>query len=158
MHSVSHRISTVAIHELFQYDIVGLMHQLIINPEKIVPTVLLARYEEREREAMLIDIMKKSMLILASLSEESEKARNFIVMSHKSYLCVKKAYSKFGGIIEDEFIICLYTYTKHPLIYHEQYVRIIKTTCVIFCSKLSSLSSKQLILIIKSLTAVVKCK
>ena len=58
----------MAIHELFQYDVVGLMHQLIINPEKIVPTVLLARYEQRDRESVLMEIVKKSMLILASLS------------------------------------------------------------------------------------------
>lgn len=135
MHSVCHRISTLAIHELFQYDVVGLMHQLIINPEKIVPTVLLARYEQRDRESVLMEIVKKSMLILASLSEESEKARNFIVMSHKSYLCLNKVHHKFGTLLDDEFIICLYAFTKHPIMYHEQYIRIIKNICLTFCTK-----------------------
>lgn len=43
LQSVSHKITVDAIHELFQYDIVGLLHKLILCPEKIVPRAFMVK-------------------------------------------------------------------------------------------------------------------
>ncbi len=90
-------------------------------------------------ENMLVEIAKKSMLVLASLAEESEKARNFIVMSHKSYLCLSKALKRYGTqTVGKEFSLCLYSFTFHPMSYDEQFVRIVKNLCETFCRNLDN--------------------
>lgn len=112
---------------------------MIINPEKIVPRRLIANMPNSDIENMLVEIAKKSMLVLASLAEESEKARNFIVMSHKSYLCLSKALKKYGTqTVGKEFSLCLYSFTFHPMSYDEQFVRIVKNLCETFCRNLDN--------------------
>lgn len=69
LYSVSLRLSIVAIHELFQFDITGLLHNLIIKPEKIVPALLIQRYGEEEKREIFLEIVKKCMMIIATLSE-----------------------------------------------------------------------------------------
>ena len=64
-------MTVVAVYELFQYDIVGLMHKLIIGPEKIIPTKLMSRFSKDEAKIMCLEVVKKSILILASLCEEN---------------------------------------------------------------------------------------
>lgn len=79
-------------------------------------------------------------------------------MSHKSFLCLNKAYQKLGNSIDNEFILCIYSFTVHKMIYDEQYLRIIRNISLNFCHRFMELSFSQIILIIKSLTNVVLCK
>lgn len=98
------------------------------------------------------------MASLGVLSQENITARNFIVISHKSFYFLKKAYDRYGKSVRNQYLLCLYSFVKQKFGYNEQMIRVIRNICTEFCKDPSELSYIDLTLLIKSLTCIMKSK
>lgn len=124
---IIHKVTLHAIHELFQYDIMSFLLGIINFPEKRIKSYQLGDLKFAE-----IELVRKCILITSEICEMSEKARNFIVCTHKGFTSIKRAYSRFGEELKTEYLTCLFSFTKHKMNENEQFKIIIKNVIKIY--------------------------
>lgn len=78
--------------------------------------------------------------------------------NHKTYLTLMKSEAYYNGVVTTEYLMCLSSFLKHPFVYHEQFVRIVKSLCLALCNQFESMSNQDVNTVMKGLTCAVKSK
>jgi hypothetical protein len=128
------RADVASVNEMFQYDVVKLLHgvinfatteqrQLDDSPEgKIVQeAVVNAETQERlegemrgESCSTQLDMVKVAMRVLCEICRKGEHVRNFTMLNHRSYTYCLKAYKLFGSPLRTDYLHFLLAVTEHP--------------------------------------------
>lgn len=81
-----------------------------------------------------------------------------MILNHQCFKEIMKAEKRFTEDVQNEIVLCLYSFTTHPMTYNEEFIKVIKQIMFMYTNPNYSKRFEELKLLAKALRNIMKIK